>query len=481
MNDRSVARSLAVPTALAGRARAALAVIAAAAVLAAPALARSPAEFAWSATMRLTAEKPWHRVVVPLDAYQASTAAGLADLRVLDASGREVAFAFESPPESPRDAALTRVPALALRQAPDAGAQAPWPDIDLRRDGDRLRLTVRGAAPAPAPDDGVVRAYYVDREADRTPFRALVLHLRGDADFNASVGVEGSDDLRQWQSLAVAAPLLRVSQAGRAIVRDRIELPVASHRYLRIVWPASLRAVVLEDVSFEGVPAAVEPEPVRLRLAPETGASGAGASTVFEYDAGAPVPARAANLRLAEPNSIAPVRIEVRDRVDGPWRDLRSATFYRVEGTAADAAPIVAPDAPLPAGTNARWWRVSVDRRAGDFSRAPPELELAWPALRVVFAARGPAPYTLAVGHPGLERAALALEVMVPGLEPGKAPDASPALLDTPTVRTTRAGWWARLDRAQVAMWAALLVAVALLGALAWRLLRTAAPAAGGK
>ena len=106
-------------------------------------------------------------------------------------------------------------------------------------------------------------------------------------------------------------------------------------------------------------------------------------------------------------------------------------------------------------------------------SSSPPELELIWPAQRVVFAARGNPPFTLAIGRPRLSAAALPIATVVPGYRPDQPLVASPAQLDAAQSRPGERGWLDDVDPTQAAMWAALLVAVAVLGGLAWRLVRS--------
>ena len=109
----------------------------------------------------------------------------------------------------------------------------------------------------------------------------------------------------------------------------------------------------------------------------------------------------------------------------------QSATFYRLASNPpgspdATSAPQRIGLAPI----SDRFWQVRFDRRAGDFGAQSPELELIWPAQRVVFAARGNPPFTLAIGRPRLTGAALPIATVVPGYRPDQPLPASPALLE---------------------------------------------------
>lgn len=60
--------------------------------------------------------------------------------------------------------------------------------------------------------------------------------------------------------------------------------------------------------------------------------------------------------------------------------------------------------------------RLKVDLRGGGFGAKGPALRVGMRATEVVFLARGPGPFELALGRPGAISAALPLDTLVPGL-----------------------------------------------------------------
>ena len=116
--------------------------------------------------------------------------------------------------------------------------------------------------------------------------------------------------------------------------------------------------------------------------------------------------------------------------------------------------------------------RLSIDSRGGGLGSAAPSIRVAVRSTQVVFLARGPAPYSLALGDASARSAALPLTTLIPGYEPqrlaslGRATvlDEAPAVTDGAAVDGT--------DWKRIGLWGVLLAGVALLGGMAFSLLR---------
>src|SRR5690606_3479262 len=123
--------------------------------------------------------------------------------------------------------------------------------------------------------------------------------------------------------------------------------------------------------------------------------------------------------------------------------------------------------------------RLRADARGGGFGSQPPVLQVAVRSTRVVFLARGTEPYRLALGDASARSSALPLTTLIPGYEPARleslgratAPAEVPA-----TVRQAAADAQSRGDWKRLGLWAVLLVGVALLGGMAFSLLRRPQP-----
>jgi len=465
--------------------RAALAGLLAALSLAASPAAEDPA-FRWRAPIEVKQMAPFVQLSLPTAAYAHSEAAGLADLRVVDARGERVPFAWLDAraearmDERRREARLYPLPA---RPAADGTWPAP---VEIAIDRDRVQVrSGRTASRAPAASAAGARpgGWVVDlgeRRADEPPPRWLRLRWSGPAEFTAGYGLESSDDLRTWrgasggQLMALASP----SSPSGPLTQPNVALPAAPGRYLRLVWadPAAApmlvgaegvvderRRVTLDpptEVVVEAMPGAADPAE---QPPPPRGA--------LTFDLGGSLPLVRVELRFASGTHVAPVRLQGRDRPGERWRELGQAVFYRLER---NGAPTTSP--PLEIGGSARFIRVVPDERAAALDARDTRLVADVQLGRLVFASQGTSPFALLAGAPQARPAALPLPTLVPDVAAERARFGT-ATLGTweEEARVARrreaerreAQWRSRL------LWAVLLAGVAVLGFMVWRLARS--------
>ena len=62
-----------------------------------------------------------------------------------------------------------------------------------------------------------------------------------------------------------------------------------------------------------------------------------------------------------------------------------------------------------------RFWLLRVDQRGGGLGTSTPTLYAGWVPQKIVFAARGNAPFQIAYGSPRASPAAYSVETLVPG------------------------------------------------------------------
>nr|MBP8263937.1 DUF3999 family protein [Pseudomonas sp.] len=128
-------------------------------------------------------------------------------------------------------------------------------------------------------------------------------------------------------------------------------------------------------------------------------------------------------------------------------------------------------------GRSVQQLRLHIDARGGGLGNQPAQLQLALPGRELLFLVRGAGPYQLALGQAQAEPASLPLSTLLGGRsQPLAAQTGEARLTDMPQQLAEVASEQAseRLGGAgqRLVLWVILLLGVALLGGMAWSLLR---------
>jgi hypothetical protein len=378
------------------------------ALCAAPASAQElPSEHPYSAPLGLESAGSHYRFTVPLAAYRGVARRDLGDVRVFNAAGEPVPHAFAPREVKPLPPALR--PANLFPLYGEAGKSVDSTSVQVRRTSRGTVISVRESAVRSATR--VVLGYLLDVSAIEERKQALLLEWQTTEGFSGSAYVEGSEDLRQWTSLASGAPVLFLEHAGARLERKRIELAGARAKYLRLSFSGVPRDFVLKEVRVEL--RGDRPEPVREWLALQAAPGKERGELLLDTAGHFPVD----RLRLAPPqlNTVAQIQLLARDRPEDKWQYIASATAYRLRGESRD---IVNPDIELPVSPQ-RYWMLKVDQRGGGFGAGEVRVEVGWLPHEVVFAARGDAPFSLAYGAKSAKQGALAIGAVLPGYKDG--------------------------------------------------------------
>lgn len=425
------------------------------------------------------------RVLLPAAVHQGSARPDLGDLRVFNARGEQVPFAHASAPRVADTAPATHeLPLFPLTVARSGGASDDALSLQVRqqKDGTLISLNSRlgdgKSAALSARNRRDLSGYIVDasrlnpRDGKTEP--ALLSALVFDWDVaedsrSGRVRIETSSDLKSWSTLLQDGALVDLEHGGQRLTLKRVEFTPTDARYLRLTWAD--RPFVLKSVTAEVQAAQVAPALARHVVSAEAGNVAGLQAGEHAFDLGGRLPVREVRLLLAEPNTVAPVRIFARSDATQPWRPVESATFYRLNRAGAE---LVSPAVKLPL-QNERFWKVAIDARAGGLGQGKPQLEVGWQPQSIVFAARGEGPYRLAWGQAEATPAHLALAALVPGYRP----DSEYALPLAETGELTRQvvtppsalqklakGWTWK----QAVLWLVLIAGVGFLGLMAWRL-----------
>ena len=428
---------------------------------------------------------PFVQLALPPAAYARVEQRDLRDLRIVDARGERVPFAVlparasVHTSEQVREATLYPLPAR-----PSAGGTWPSP-VDVVVDGDRIRVHRHGGAAAAGASAARESAGWLIDSGEARPGepapRSLRLRWSAPGEFSVGYRIETSDDLRQWRDAGTGQVMALQSTSG-TLTQPIVGLAAAPGRFVRLVWAERTAAPALtgataviasrQDVALETtreLTFAPSAEPAG-KHDPDPPPRGA-----VHFDLGGALPLVDLDLRFAAGTHVAPVRLQGRTRVDEPWRELGAGVFFRLErGSDVATAPAMA----LP--VTARYVRVVPDERAAALDPARVRLAVHVDLATFVFAAQGEAPFRLLAGSRDAPLSALPLALVVPQLESERARFGRATLGEFEVDRAAEQAAKSRAERERLRpwlLWAVLLVGVAALGALVWRLARSAAPA----
>ncbi len=426
----------------------------------------APSDFAQGIEVAAPGAQPIARVMLPERVYTTAVKPGLADLRVFNRAGNVVPHTLRRPPlPAPNTETAVSVPFFPLFETPGGDRQLTEVAIGPRGAVVQLR-----AAPRP----GAVRvAYLVDASTVDGPLTRASLEWESPAaeTFLASVDVDGSYDLNTWQRLVPSATIARLLSGRRELRQGDIELGGRRARYLRVSWPKSMAAVRLTGVRVQREGAVPAPPITWTVRTATTGPAGAA-----EFDTGGRIPVEHLDLELVDQAEAALVAFSSRPGPESPWQRVRQEVVYAVtQGgrTLASPALRIAPNTD-------RYWRVEVAREGGWAAGRVPRLKLGWYPDELLFLTQGGGPFTLAYGSVRAQAAAAPIEALLRGTGNAGLEE---------RVQTATLGPWRELGGAaalveprswrRAGLWAVLILAVAGLAALAFRLSRdmgTSAP-----
>jgi hypothetical protein len=449
---------------------------------AAPAL--QLADLAYSLELTPAAPRPLHTALVPLAVYRGVVSPELDDLRVFDATGRQLSHAVRVLDESREvelgEQSLPMFPlypdparpereldALSLTVQRDAHGTviAILPDAHVRATG-----PARAPAqdPPQAPPLALPIAYVLDASRLEHPIVALRVELPADTkDYVLPVLVEASDDLGSFHTVAIGQPLVRLDYGGARIAQNRVALPQVQARYLRVRFPGQELPAPVTAVIAEHGQRVEEGERATTRI---RGSARKKDPSTYDFDLGGPVPIDGVRVVLPEDDSLIEVELASYAKGEAP-RELWRGTVYRVLH---DSARLETPSIDIPRRAD-RYYRMRVARKGGGLGGGTPELELRYRPHQLLFVGRGKAPYHLAYGHYGAQPSSFAPSELL-ALLPVAERESLPASDCTLGAQRTRAGEAALTPPPpppplkRYALWGVLIAATAALGIAAIRI-----------
>ena len=395
--------------------------------------AERPADHAALAPLTAPSSDGLQRLHLPLAVLQQSRTAGLADLRVFNAAGESLPLALVA--ARPESALRTSTLPLFAWPVPAAVTAGKTAALHVQVDAAGAVVRVNGTLADGKTASRPTREWLIDASARGDDERLAAVALQWDhgaASVATGATLEGSDDFSHWQPLARDTLVEFTTAPGTpAVLRNRLSLDgPRAPKYLRLRVDESvpLRAVQAEWRGSAQTP--LDHAPVSFMR------SSNDAEASWQLDLQAPIALQRLRVDLPQANSVVLLSVEQRNESDAHWRALGTHTLYRLtRGGQELTSPPITMAAPA-----ARHWRLRLEAKSPSLNSSALSAELQWPQAWAVFAARSPAPLSLAIGRERAVAAALPLATLLPGYREGdeaKVPEATLGALaaQTPAAR----------------------------------------------
>ena len=456
----------------------------------------TPADYAFALPLQISGKQGVVGLRLPQAVYLKARTAGLDDLRVFDATGVPQAFALYRPPL----AAVAQHASLAasifpLRTRVQAeGAAAIDIDIETRADGTVRSVKARTAI-AKTKNKGKEKERAQVEESSEEKLTSLILDFgaamaayplriealrfgapKEQSNYSAEVWLEASNDLKRWETVGAAELSWLSNDNAQTLASDRLEFTPQKFRYARLSWRRG-EPLLFSDIRAETVTQQQnEPQRETLWLKTQRGRF----TGDLMYAAGVAMPVEQISLKLSEPNIVYPMLlghyVEQPSRQAGKatewiFRPRSSATFYQITQ---DEQVRRSGALDVPVGRLAEW----VIRPLNAAATAQPELGLSWQPATLVFLAGGTAPYRLSFGRSEATATSQPLAQVAPGfsekeinrlelVQAGELQEsAANAAADSVAAKAGRSA----RNRSFI-LWGVLLLGVAVLGGMAWKLI----------
>lgn len=440
---------------------------------------------------------PYYRLTLPVAAYGLSPGSGFYDLRIHNAAGQSVPFAWVQTDTPVRTTASSTVPMFALPADSTDGATVDGfvilsnGRLQAIRQAVASKDTAKDASNNWLIDTSQIQGRLLQAHFSMAPRQTGVFALQ----------LEASDDLKQWRRIGGQEQLLRLQHEGQSIERLTIDLGGVRAHFLRLRWLDAAHGADLSKVSIDSVLDA-EPAPA-LQWTAELAPSQCSADYCdYLVPSGAPV--HSLKVHFGQSNTLAPVRLYGMTSGSQPVASYRMhnplyALRHQKRAPAADASTneqllteAVAYRLSYPEGevhseaiqlSGSSWdkLRLRTNGPIAGLGATAPTLSLAIPLQTLVFLAQGSGPYAVSVADKtDAKKAAMGAPIALATLIPHYKPE----LLATIEQGTVAANAVAAAPQAvastpapaapnrRIWLWAALLAGLAVLGGMAWSLLR---------
>jgi hypothetical protein len=473
---------------------------------------------AWAGVQQATIQlpstsnsSPFHSVAIPLAVYANAKDSQLSDLRVRNAAGEYLNYAWlhtSSAGKQQLSLQSMNVPIFPLQLTTVEKDANLMLEVEQGSDGS-VRWRSRSGGAKKMDEKGVVDAWLIDasalyRQAANAHTQSYLIQARISVPESfqgvASFSLESSDDLQHWQSIAQHSQILQLRHQEQSLQQLEFNLPVVQAKYLRLRWDQASKAPRILSMQLDAqmqnwtLPsllwtAAIKPSQCDTKTC--------------EYRVPRNLPVDSVRVKLPQLNSVDQLSLSgvlesmnvdhhhIRHSLNPLYvlrhqknnhkqsteydHYLRNFQAYRLQ---LDGKEIENEAIPV---NGENYLKLRLRSESNNLANAAPEIQIGSVARQLVFLARGAAPYRLEWGQEAQQGAAIEMDMLMPkqadamgftsgatvqilntaNEEGASAASASLAAKEKPQENASAAQnkWW---------LWMALLGAVALLGWMVW-------------
>lgn len=442
-----------------------------------PAAAASPSDrpgdYAQLIPLSISGKHAVVRLALPRAVYVGARSHDLRDLRLFDAAGTPLPFALIEQVRETQESRSSAPVSIFPVRGQSGNSRLPN-GLEIRTGSDGAVISVT-ASSRPSPGDTLVSLVLDMQSASRTatPVAALALTLPpGMTNYNAELALDVSDDLQDWEELAVASVSWLVNSQGASVQKNRIAFAPRAFRFARLRWiegtPVEFAAVSAELVARHRTQERWE----SLVIQPSAGTP----ETDLVYAAPIGLPVTSLGLALQGQNIVMPVLVgqyrKTLDNAPGSTASVRlhpvvKTTFFQLTQ---NGQRRVSGDVPVPL-THATQWVVRPQTALPE----RPGLRLRWKPASIVFVAGGRPPYTLAFGRDGVKSSQVPIGQVAPGFSMQELAMLEQAKPSGPVLQHAIGPGASAADKASTRvfwLWGLLVAGVAVLAFMAWSLSR---------
>jgi hypothetical protein len=426
-----------------------------------------PEDFAYAMPLTIDAGGGLNALPLPATVYDALARADYGDLRVFNRAGQIMAHTLQIPASKRLPENWAEVAAFPLPEADQttsAGlAVGSEIHIETRADGSIVHIR---SLPTGRSQPVQIRHHLLDLSQVHTPVDRLRVRFTPSHDGLARLQVEAGEDLAHWRTVVTAAAVGNLNYLGHRLVRSQVTLPRRTYTYLRLTWSSPLAAGALETISVRKPPTHAPLPREELTLSAQEKRQENGRTYIY-YDAAGHRPVDRIRIDLPLAGTLARIALASRPDEASPWRHRNNGLIYHL---ALDGVTLTSESFDLPAISDPHW-RLEIQSDPGLQTRLP-RLVLGWHPHRLVFAATDGGPFRLAYGSANVPPAKSHLDDLLRSLNHDRtvsdlplARAGQPFELGGAKTLTVHSDAWKRY-----LLWAAMIVAVGLIGGLALRL-----------